>query len=59
VAGESFDKYGYAIVFRWTAAAGLIAVVFVLLEWWRVAAQERRQSAANADTAPTVAQAKV
>ena len=23
VAGESFDKYGYALVFRWTAAAGL------------------------------------
>ena len=38
VAGESFDKYGYALVFRWTAAAGLIAVLFVLLEWWRVAA---------------------
>ena len=42
VAGESFDKYGYALVFRWTAAAGLIAVVFVLLEWWRVAAEGRR-----------------
>jgi MFS transporter, PAT family, beta-lactamase induction signal transducer AmpG len=42
VAGESFDKYGYALVFRWTAAAGLIAVSFVLLEWARVAAQDRR-----------------
>jgi PAT family beta-lactamase induction signal transducer AmpG len=42
VAGESFDKYGYAVVFRWTAAAGLIAVFFVLLEWWRVAAEGRR-----------------
>jgi MFS transporter, PAT family, beta-lactamase induction signal transducer AmpG len=42
VAGESFDKYGYALVFRWTAAAGLIAVFFVLLEWWRVSAQGRR-----------------
>src|SRR5437763_729712 len=42
VAGESFDKYGYALVFRWTAAAGLIAVFFVLLEWWRVTAQGRR-----------------
>jgi PAT family beta-lactamase induction signal transducer AmpG len=41
VAGESFDKYGYALVFRWTAAAGLIAVLFVLLEWWRVTAQGR------------------
>jgi MFS transporter, PAT family, beta-lactamase induction signal transducer AmpG len=50
VAGESFDKYGYALVFRWTAAAGLIAVLFVVLEWIRVAAQERR--AANAEAPP-------
>jgi PAT family beta-lactamase induction signal transducer AmpG len=57
VAGESFDKYGYAIVFRWTAAAGLIAVLFVLLEWWRVAAHERR-ARTDADTAPKVAEAK-
>ena len=42
VAGESFDKYGYAMVFRWTAMAGLIAMFFVLLEWARVTAQERR-----------------
>ena len=35
VAGEAFDTYGYAPVFRWTAAAGLVAVVFVLLEWAR------------------------
>ena len=35
-AGAWFDSYGYAPVFRWTAAAGLIAVVFVLLEGWRV-----------------------
>ena len=51
VAGESFDKYGYALVFRWTAAAGLLAVFFVLLEWARVAAQERRRSEPNAPTA--------
>ena len=44
VAGESFDKYGYALVFRWTAAAGLLAVLFVLLEWARVAAKERREA---------------
>jgi MFS transporter, PAT family, beta-lactamase induction signal transducer AmpG len=50
VAGESFDKYGYALVFRWTAAAGLIAVLFVVLEWIRVAAQERR--ARNAEAPP-------
>jgi PAT family beta-lactamase induction signal transducer AmpG len=47
VAGESFDKYGYALVFRWTAAAGLIAVLFVLLEWWRVSAQDRRAAASE------------
>jgi len=54
VAGESFDKYGYALVFRWTAAAGLIAVVFVLLEWARVAAEGRRSgepSVPSVDTA--------
>jgi PAT family beta-lactamase induction signal transducer AmpG len=54
VAGESFDKYGYALVFRWTAAAGMIAVLFVLLEWARVAAQERRGVPIDADTAPKV-----
>jgi PAT family beta-lactamase induction signal transducer AmpG len=59
IAGESFDKYGYALVFRWTAAAGLIAVLFVLLEWARVASQERRAKAdADADTPPKVAPAK-
>lgn len=42
IAGEAFDTYGYATVFRWTAAAGAIAVLFVLLEWVRVAAQDRR-----------------
>jgi PAT family beta-lactamase induction signal transducer AmpG len=57
VAGESFDKYGYALVFRWTAAAGLLAVLFVLLEWARVAAQERR-GRVEADTAAKVEPAK-
>jgi PAT family beta-lactamase induction signal transducer AmpG len=57
VAGESFDKYGYPLVFRWTAAAGLIAVFFVILEWIRVASQERREKEA-ADTAPKVAPVK-
>jgi PAT family beta-lactamase induction signal transducer AmpG len=55
-AGESFDKYGYPLVFRWTAAAGLLAVIFVLLEWWRVSAQERR-GRIDADTAPKVGEA--
>ncbi len=36
IAGEAFDLYGYAQVFRWTAAVGLFAVLFVLLEWARV-----------------------
>jgi PAT family beta-lactamase induction signal transducer AmpG len=57
VAGESFDKYGYALVFRWTAAAGLIAVIFVILEWIRVASQERHANA-QADTPPKVAAVK-
>ncbi len=42
IAGEAFDTYGYATVFRWTAAAGLLAVLFVLLEWARVAAENRK-----------------
>jgi PAT family beta-lactamase induction signal transducer AmpG len=42
IAGEAFDIYGYATVFRWTAAAGLFAVLFVLLEGVRVAAERRR-----------------
>ncbi len=55
IAGEAFDIYGYATVFRWTAAAGAFAVLFVLLEWMRVAAAGRRP---DADTAPTVDEAK-
>ena len=42
IAGEAFDKYGYAPVFRWTAAVGLFAVLFVLLEWWRVSRVEKK-----------------
>jgi PAT family beta-lactamase induction signal transducer AmpG len=41
IAGEAFDQFGYATVFRWTAAAGLAAVVFVLLEWVRVSRVSR------------------
>ncbi|NMN03500.1 MULTISPECIES: MFS transporter [unclassified Novosphingobium] len=36
IAGEAFDLYGYATVFRYAALAGGLAVVFVLLEWARV-----------------------
>jgi PAT family beta-lactamase induction signal transducer AmpG len=53
IAGEAFDTYGYATVFRWTAAAGAFAILFVLLEWIRVTAEGRR---AGADTAPKVDQ---
>ena len=55
IAGEAFDIYGYATVFRWTAAAGAFAVLFVLLEWMRVAADGR---SADVDTAPKVDEAK-
>ncbi len=53
--GEAFDTFGYAPVFRWTAATALISTVFVLLEWARVSAQSRRE---QAQTAETVDQAK-
>ena len=53
--GEAFDTYGYAPVFRWTAATALISTVFVLLEWARVAAQDRR-AIAEADTLAKVDQ---
>src|SRR4051812_33532854 len=55
IAGEAFDIYGYATVFRWTAAAGAFAILFVALEWLRVAAEGRRAETA---TAPSVDQAK-
>ncbi|HEV2595915.1 MAG TPA: MFS transporter [Sphingomicrobium sp.] len=51
IAGEAFDTYGYATVFRWTAAAGAFAVLFVILEWMRVASEGRR---AETGTAPKV-----
>ena len=35
IAGEAFDVYGYATVFRAVAGVGLLAIAFVLLEWWR------------------------
>ena len=35
VAGQAIDLYGYPTVFLWVAAAGLPAIGFVLLEWWR------------------------
>jgi PAT family beta-lactamase induction signal transducer AmpG len=44
VAGEMFDTLGYATVFRYTAAFGLLSVLFVSLEWIRSSAIERRVS---------------
>ena len=57
IAGEAFDTYGYALVFQWTAAAGLFAVLFVLLEWLRVSAERRRAAdlAASVDDAGSAA----
>jgi PAT family beta-lactamase induction signal transducer AmpG len=43
-AGEAFQHYGYGTVFRWTAAAGLFAVLFVLLEGVRVGVERRREA---------------
>ena len=40
--GEAFEQYGYAAVFRWTALTAVASVTFVLIEWARVAAQERK-----------------
>jgi PAT family beta-lactamase induction signal transducer AmpG len=53
IAGEAFDTYGYATVFRWTAAAGAFAILFVILEWVRVANEGRRE---EEGTAPKVDQ---
>ena len=39
--GEAFDLYGYAPVFRVTAATALISVLFVSLEWLRVSREKR------------------
>jgi len=33
IAGEAIDHLGYAVMFRWTALAGVVAVSFVALEW--------------------------
>ena len=42
---EAIDNIGYAPVFRFTAAIGLIAVAFVVFEWIRVAWRDRRLAA--------------
>jgi len=43
--GEAIEQVGYASVFRFTAALGLVAVVFVLLEWVRWRRELRRTGA--------------
>ena len=43
--GEAIDRIGYAPVFRFTALIGLIAVVFVALEWIRTMWAARRERA--------------
>ena len=48
VAGEMFDTLGYATVFRYTAAFGLLSVLFVTMEWARSAAAARRAGDATA-----------
>jgi PAT family beta-lactamase induction signal transducer AmpG len=45
VTGEAFDRFGYPLVFRWTAATAVLSVLFVVLEWARVSARERRERA--------------
>ncbi|MBA3670334.1 MAG: hypothetical protein H0W71_09805, partial [Sphingomonas sp.] len=57
IAGEAFDIYGYATVFRWTAGAGAFAILFVILEWIRVKASEPDPLVAN--TAPSVSDSPV
>ncbi len=37
IAGEAIDAIGYAAVFRYTAGIGLVAILFVGLEWVRTA----------------------
>jgi PAT family beta-lactamase induction signal transducer AmpG len=44
--GEAIKIHGYAPVFRFTAALGLIAVAFCALEWLRTARQQRRDRSA-------------
>jgi hypothetical protein len=46
-------------VFRWTAATAIVSTVFVLLEWARVTAQERRAAEAVLDTDARVSEALV
>ncbi len=44
IAGETIDLHGYAYVFRWTAAAGAFAILFVAMEWLRVSRAQAKLS---------------
>jgi MFS transporter, PAT family, beta-lactamase induction signal transducer AmpG len=55
--GEAIDNIGYAPVFRFTAAIGLIAVAFVALEWIRVAWRDWRPAASDPVPASDAARA--
>ena len=50
--GEAIDDIGYAPVFLFTSAIGLVAVAFVVLEWIRVAWKERQGEPVPGNTAP-------
>lgn len=50
--GEAIKVHGYSYIFRITAALGLIAVLFCLLEWIRSAKQAARERAAPALAPP-------
>ena len=52
IAGEAFDSMGYAVVFRYTAGVGLLAVLFVALEWMRTA----RTGSSRQLTVPPIAE---
>jgi PAT family beta-lactamase induction signal transducer AmpG len=41
--GEAIDEIGYAPVFLFTSAIGLVAVLFVVLEWMRTGWNNRRE----------------
>ena len=41
LAGEMIERDGYASVFRDVALVGLLAILFVLLEWWRASRQPK------------------
>ncbi|MDQ3483061.1 MAG: MFS transporter [Pseudomonadota bacterium] len=45
--GERIEQIGYAPVFLLTAAIGLVAVFFVILEWIRTVWNDRRKAAAG------------